>query len=541
MAVPGGIVTTEPSDNGANSPPPWQRQPSPVARMLLWALSLTIIGSALAGAWLTSRRPADPLAPLGLELRTHNAMWRVGQRMPAAEPARDARKPRAAVPAESPIEALRRESLDLLFTRASAFVPAERATRGQAAIVAHCLATEQYAQAAAFAARAKPQWGADLATALVGLPAEHTRALGERARGLPAVEAARAAADKSTFGADWSPWTRDRVRLQIALRAMAAPVALPTDATSARDDLRLAARAAVRKLNGELQAADRSVAAALFTALHVVGFAALFGLGMLVASLVRALLARQRGQPAWQWLGDRYPGLPDDNPYGRDLLTPFLGLAVWMGGQGAAGIAIAVVVGKSQSGFAMLLSGMVGVVAAQMAVTLLSPTRLPVLHAARLGGDPTAPFWRASTAALRAWAVLVPLVALASAANALLLGDPDSVHPIQEIAARHPDPVTLAALGAAAIILAPIAEELVFRGLVLRYFRQRFGLWPAVVVSSLLFAGMHLSIDQMLPLTVLGVGFALVYVWVGNLWASVVLHALWNTGSFVLTVGLALS
>jgi len=508
---------------------------------MLWALSLTIIGSALAGAWLTARRPADPMAPLGLELRTHNAMWRVGQRMPTSDSAREAGKPKAASPVASPIEALRSESLTLLFTRASGFSPDDVALRGQAAIVAHCIATEQHAQAAAFTARIRHDFGADLAVALAGLPAEHTAVLGARIGQIPGAAQARVAADKPSFGQGWSPWTRDRVRLQIALRAMEVPSELPNEASATRNEARQAARAAVRKLNGQLQDADRSVVAALFTALHVVGFASLFGLGMLVASLVRALLAKQRGAPAWQWLRDRYPGLPDDNPYGRDLLTPALGLAVWLGGQGAAGIAIAVIVGNGPTGFATLLSGMVGVVAAQMAVTLLSPTRLPIVHAARLGGDPTAPFWRASTAALRVWTVLLPVVALASAVNALLVGDPDSVHPIQEIASRHPDPVTLAALGAAAILLAPLAEELVFRGLLLRYFRQRFGLWPAVVVSSLLFAAMHLSVDQMLPLTVLGVGFALAYVWVGNLWASVVLHALWNTGSFVLTVGLAMS
>ncbi len=461
--------------------------------------------------------------------------------MPTAEPAREARKGSAKPPGENPIDGLRRESLELLFRRAAGFSPPETAGRGQAAIIAHCLATEQHAQAAGFAARVHSTWDADLATALAGLPAEHTSALGARANALPTADRARTAAERSGFGAGWSAWTRDRVRLQIALRAMEAPVVLPGAATPSRDEGRIAARSAVRKLNGDLQAADRSVVAALFTALHVVGFAALFGLGMLVAALVRAFAARQRGMPAWQWLRDRYPGLPDDNPYVRDLLTPVLGLAVWLGGQGAAGIAIAVVFGKSQSGFAILLSSMVGVVAAQMAVTMLSPTRLPVLQAARLGGDPTAPFWRASTAALRAWTVLLPLVALASAANAQLVGDPDTVHPIQDIAAQHPDPVTLAALGAAAIVLAPLAEELVFRGLLLRYFRQRFGLWPAVALSSVLFAAVHLSADQMLPLTLLGIGFALVYVWVGNLWASVVLHALWNTGSFVLTVGLALS
>jgi membrane protease YdiL (CAAX protease family) len=42
-----------------------------------------------------------------------------------------------------------------------------------------------------------------------------------------------------------------------------------------------------------------------------------------------------------------------------------------------------------------------------------------------------------------------------------------------------------------AVVLAPVAEELMFRGLILRTFMHRFRFWPAAVLSSLLFGGFH--------------------------------------------------
>ncbi|MSQ84666.1 MAG: CPBP family intramembrane metalloprotease [Myxococcales bacterium] len=539
--------------------PPWQRPPSPVARGLLWLFSLSILASTLAGAVLAHRVPSDPAAVLDMELRTHNAMWRVANRMSAAEQPRESKREKAAkihgaghgekTPSNlTAIDGMRREALQILFARAQSLTDGRQSQNGAVAIVAHCLATEQHAQAAEFAAKVRI-WSPDLATAMAALPAEHTATLVTKAADIVAVNHAQLVAEAANFGAGWSPWTRDRIRLQIAVRAMEGHVevtGLPASATVAAagtvtTEAKTRARVAVKRLTTELGAGDRSVVAALFTTLQVYVFGALFGLGMLIAALARAVLASHKGLPVWEWLKARYPGLPADNPYVRDILTPFLGLAIWLGAQGAAGLAIAAVFGRKQSGFAVLMGGMVAVVGAQAAVTLLSPTRAPLFHAARLGGDPAAPFWRASTAALRSWAVLLPIIPLASVISALFFGDAQTVHPIALLAAQHHDPVTIVALGIAAVVLAPLAEELIFRGFLLRYLRQRFGLWPAVAVSSLLFAGMHMAPDQLLPYTVLGVGFALTYVWVGNLWASVVLHGLWNAGSFVLTIGIALS
>ena len=44
-----------------------------------------------------------------------------------------------------------------------------------------------------------------------------------------------------------------------------------------------------------------------------------------------------------------------------------------------------------------------------------------------------------------------------------------------------------------AVILAPICEELAYRGLTFRYGRSMMPFWPANIVQALLFAGMHMN------------------------------------------------
>jgi uncharacterized protein len=52
--------------------------------------------------------------------------------------------------------------------------------------------------------------------------------------------------------------------------------------------------------------------------------------------------------------------------------------------------------------------------------------------------------------------------------------------------------VSIVVLVVVAVVLAPIAEELMFRGLLLRTFMHRMSFWPAALLSTLLFGGFHM-------------------------------------------------
>ncbi len=103
---------------------------------------------------------------------------------------------------------------------------------------------------------------------------------------------------------------------------------------------------------------------------------------------------------------------------------------------------------------------------------------------------------------------------------------------------RSPLEGALLVLGVA--VMAPIGEELVFRGYLQRVLGARYGTWTAVVVTSVLFAAIHLNPASVLALFALGVVFALLRVWSGSIWPAILAHAVQNgTSSAMVLSGLA--
>jgi uncharacterized protein len=78
--------------------------------------------------------------------------------------------------------------------------------------------------------------------------------------------------------------------------------------------------------------------------------------------------------------------------------------------------------------------------------------------------------------------------------------------------------------------LAPISEELFFRGFVFSGLRSRMSVWPAAIISGLVFGSVHAftGITTVIPLAVLGVALAWLYDKTGSLWPPVIAHALNN-------------
>jgi membrane protease YdiL (CAAX protease family) len=89
-------------------------------------------------------------------------------------------------------------------------------------------------------------------------------------------------------------------------------------------------------------------------------------------------------------------------------------------------------------------------------------------------------------------------------------------------------------LGVVTIALAPVAEELLFRGILFPWIKQagfpRLALWG----TSLVFALMHLNAASFVPLFVLAVALALLYERMDNLLAPMAAHALFNGLNFMM-------
>ena len=135
--------------------------------------------------------------------------------------------------------------------------------------------------------------------------------------------------------------------------------------------------------------------------------------------------------------------------------------------------------------------------------------------------------------ALAGWLMVTPVVMLTGWLLVRLVGDPGGSNPLLELVLGSRDPLALALLALTAVVLAPLFEETIFRGALLPVLAMRLGPLPGVLLSGLLFAMAHISVGELAPLTVLGVGLGLVRLRSGRLWPSVLMHGLWNAVTFL--------
>lgn len=91
-------------------------------------------------------------------------------------------------------------------------------------------------------------------------------------------------------------------------------------------------------------------------------------------------------------------------------------------------------------------------------------------------------------------------------------------------------------LAFSAIVLAPVSEEVLFRGLLLDGLRRDLGRnWPAILFSAVCFAGVHAQPQDILPLVSMGVVLGYLRVRCGHLWPCVLTHLLFNGRTVLLT------
>jgi uncharacterized protein len=91
-------------------------------------------------------------------------------------------------------------------------------------------------------------------------------------------------------------------------------------------------------------------------------------------------------------------------------------------------------------------------------------------------------------------------------------------------------------LGIVVVLIAPVVEELMFRGMMLRTFMRRWGFWPAALASSAIFALFHTyevrtlagALTLAAVVFTLGLSNSLLARWSGRLAAGIMNHMLFN-------------
>lgn len=88
------------------------------------------------------------------------------------------------------------------------------------------------------------------------------------------------------------------------------------------------------------------------------------------------------------------------------------------------------------------------------------------------------------------------------------------------------------------IIIAPICEEIFFRGTVFRFFKgsikaPKLGFIIATIISSFAFMIVHYSNVRVIDTFLVGVCFCFIYTYSGSIYVSMIIHAIYNSLTFL--------
>lgn len=106
---------------------------------------------------------------------------------------------------------------------------------------------------------------------------------------------------------------------------------------------------------------------------------------------------------------------------------------------------------------------------------------------------------------------------------------PEAIHPAQSFFVTPHPLADWLLLIYAVVVLAPVSEELVFRGILQSWLSRRVPPWAAIGASALLFGMAHSSTwPDPIALTLLGVGLGVTYQKSRSLWSCISFHAVFN-------------
>jgi membrane protease YdiL (CAAX protease family) len=94
------------------------------------------------------------------------------------------------------------------------------------------------------------------------------------------------------------------------------------------------------------------------------------------------------------------------------------------------------------------------------------------------------------------------------------------------------------ALVAAAVVVAPLVEETIFRGFIYGVIKRYTDGYFAAICSALLFATVHFHVGSLFPLAILALAFCFMYEVTGSLLVTMLMHAIFNATSLMILASL---
>ena len=242
------------------------------------------------------------------------------------------------------------------------------------------------------------------------------------------------------------------------------------------------------------------------------------------------------------------PNSPEPDP-DAGFVTRYAGLpdAGWKAG--SVGIGLLIAVGLLLAGTIVIavfdpeLDSEAGRDAAQLVVAMALAGTALGYALADAGGRLRGAFDRLGLARFALSAIgLAALAWLAYLGAAALLSpllSPQQEDVTRELGTDEGSAISIVAAGLLIVVVAPLSEELFFRGFMFSGLRRSISLWPAAVVSAAVWGSLHLgggNVGVAIQLSVFGVILAWLYERSGTLWAPIIAHTINNSIAFTLLI-----
>ena len=155
--------------------------------------------------------------------------------------------------------------------------------------------------------------------------------------------------------------------------------------------------------------------------------------------------------------------------------------------------------------------------------------RLRGLDLSSLGGLFRVTFLRALSTGTVLILAAYPLISIADPITQRVFGSGSSKQSIVELFSGSRTIEQRMMIIVFAVVIAPMAEEFLFRFFLYGVLKRYFGRFLGVTVNALLFAAAHTHLPSFAPLFVLGSCFTIAYEWSGSILVSMTMHALFNS------------
>jgi uncharacterized protein len=136
---------------------------------------------------------------------------------------------------------------------------------------------------------------------------------------------------------------------------------------------------------------------------------------------------------------------------------------------------------------------------------------------------------------------ILPLLLIATMFMQLLLREKAREQEVVQIfreAAGANQTWNVVALFVMAVVVAPIFEEVVFRGYLYGVFKRWAGSIASLVFTATLFAALHQSVTVLPSLVLLAIGLTIAYEWSGSLLVPIAMHASFNCVNLVMMLAI---